>query len=235
MAKAHRVPRHAHHAEWLRGIAGDRLPEFADVIAHHWMQVVALRRELGKPEDPRARAESIANLVVAGDRAHAAYANATALHHYGRVLDLDPPADVRQRALLGRGGVWMLMGQHERACEDFNAVLGQAREHGEPRWEAIALDQLGLAFRRQDQIAVALEHLDRARAIAQRLNDPVLIGRVLNHIGFTYFNDGKHREGIAAHEEAQRILEGVRGGPQDLDAAAELAGSLHGIGEHLHF
>jgi tetratricopeptide (TPR) repeat protein len=225
IAKAQRLPRHARHAEWLRQIAGDRLPEFADVIAHHWLQVVALRRELGQPDDPRARGEAIDKLMVAGDRARGAYANATALHHYGRALDLEPPPAGRLRALLGRGEVWMLMGQHERAREDFSGVLALARQIGEPRWEAVALDHLGVAFRRQDQIAEALDHLGRALAISRQADEPTLTARILNHIGFTHFNDGKHREAIAAHEEARRLLESVRAAQQDLRATAELAES----------
>ncbi len=230
--KAQRWPKHAQHAEWLRKIIGDRQAEYADFIAYHWLQVIALRKELGQPSDPNAHAQAVANLLLAGDRAASVYANTTALDHYSRTLDLDPPPTERLRSLLGRGEVWMLLGQHDRAREDFAALRALARELGEPRWEAVALDRIGLAFRRQDQIPQALEHLEPALALSRQLGDAMLTARILNHIGFTHFNDAKHQEALQAHEEARRLLEDAGPGSQ---ARADLAEALHGLGENLNF
>jgi tetratricopeptide (TPR) repeat protein len=225
--KSQRLSKHIKHAEWLQAVAGDRLPEFSDVVAHHWVQAVMLRRELGLPDDPRARREAIHNLMVAGGRAAAAYANQTALHHFSRAGDLEPEPAHRLRALLGRGEVWLLLGQFERAREDFAALRRTAEEQGEPSWEAVALDRLGFSYRRQDEIAAALQHLEAALVISRRLGDDVLTARILNHIGFTYFSDGRHREGIEAHEEARRLLEGRARDPRTINDYAE---SLHGLG-----
>lgn len=230
--KAHRWPMHARHAEWLRETAGDRQAEYADFIAHHWLQVIALRRELGFPSDPDAQAQAVANLLLAGDRAAGVYANTTALDHYTRALDLDPPPADRFRGLHGRGKVWMLLGQFDQARDDFARLRDLARETAEPRWEAVALDHLGHSYRRQDQIALALEHLERGLSLSHEISDPVLTGRILNHIGFTYYIDGKHEEAIRAHEEARRLLESVTLNPQEI---SDLAESLHGLGENLHF
>ncbi len=235
IAKGQRLPQHARHAEWLRQMAGDRLAEFADVIAHHWLQVVALGRQLGRPDDARARREAITNLLVAGDRARATYANATALDHYARILELEPASGERLRATLGRGDVWMLLGQHERAREDFVELRNLAQTIGDQRWEAVALDQLGLAFRRQDQIPEALDHLGRALATSRLVADPALTAQILNHIGFTHFSDGRLRDAIAAHEEAHTLLAWPGLGSDAWHATIELAESLHGVGENLEF
>ncbi len=223
--KAQRWPLHARCAEWQQQVAGDRQSEWADFVAHHWLQVVALRRDLGLPPDARAREQAIANLLVAADRAAGVYANTTALDHYTRALELEPHAMARLEALLGRGKVWRLLGQYGRAREEFAAVRALAQEAGERRWEAVALDHLGHSYRQQDQIAQALEHLEPALALSREVGDPSLTGRILNHIGFTYFNISRHEEAIRNHQEARRLLDGCG----DL---AGLAESLHGLGEN---
>jgi len=226
--KAQRWARHVRVAEWMRRMVGDRHAEWADFIAHHWLQVVALRQDLGLPPDERARAEALANLILAGERAAKVYANTTALDHFTRGLDLQPPTEERLRALLGRGEVWFLLGQYERARADFSGGREIARSAGHPRWEAVALDRLGHSFRQQDELATALEHLEQALAISREAGETSLGGYILNHIGFTYFAEERHEESLRAHEEARRLLSTV-------NDEAGLAESLHGLGDNLIF
>jgi class 3 adenylate cyclase/tetratricopeptide (TPR) repeat protein len=228
LPKSQRWPKHARCAEWLHRIGGNRQAEYADVIAHHWLQVMALRQDLGLAPDPQAREQAIANLLLAGDRAAGLYANTTALDNFTRALELEPSRVTHRDALLGRGKVWMLLGQHERARDDFAAVRTLAQNSGEARWEAIALDHLGHSYRRQDQIAHALEHLKPALTLSREVGDPALTGRILNHIGFSYFNLSKHAQAFAMHEEARRLLE-------ECGDIAGLSESLHGLGETSSF
>jgi class 3 adenylate cyclase/tetratricopeptide (TPR) repeat protein len=226
--KAQRWPKHERVAKWIEQIAGDRRAEFADIIAHHWLQVIGLQQELGLAPAAAARERAVSSLLLAGQRAAAVYANTTALDHFTRVIDLDPPTEARQTALEGRGEVWMLLGKYDQAREDFVAIQSLAHDRKEPRWEALALDGLGRAFRQQDQIRQALTHLEEALALSRSVGDPVLTADILNHIGFTYFADGKHREALKAHEEARQLLSSVQ-------ALPSLAESLHGLGENLVF
>lgn len=224
LPKTQRWAKHMRFAEWLRRIAGVRGPEFAEIIAHHWLQVIALREDLGLPPEPRAKAEGIANLLLAAAQASRLYANSTALDHYTRTLDLDPPPGERLAALLGRGEVWMLLAHHERAREDFAAVRALARSGQERRWEILALDRLGHSFRRQDQIAQALEHLGEALRLSRELREAPLTGHILNHVGFAYFSQARYEDAIRMHLEARGLLE-----QHDL---AGLAESLHGLGDN---
>src|SRR5690348_11643741 len=228
LPKSQRWQRHARCAEWLNQIGGNRQAENADFIAYHWLQVLTLRQDLGLPLDLRACEQAITNLLLAGDRAAGLYANATALDHFTRALELEPPDATRLRALLGRGEVRMLLGQHARAREDFTAVRALAQATGDIRWQAIALDHLGHSYRRQDQIAHALEHLESALTLSREVADPSLTGRILNHLGFTYFTLSKHAEAFIMHEEAHRLLEGCKD-------VAGLSESLHGLGETSSF
>jgi tetratricopeptide (TPR) repeat protein len=224
LPKAQRWPKHMRFAEWLPRIAGGGRAAFADIIAHHWLQVNSLRDDLGLPPDPRAREQGIANLLVAAAQASRLYANSTALDHYTRALDLDPPSEERLAALLGRGEVWMLLAHHERAREEFAAVRALARQGARLRWEVQALDRLGHSFRRQDQIAHALEHLQEALRLSRDLGEASLTGHILNHIGFAYFSQARYEDAIHMHLEARALLE-----RQD---HAGLAESLHGLGDN---
>ncbi|HLW48532.1 MAG TPA: tetratricopeptide repeat protein [bacterium] len=224
LPKTQRWPKHLRFAEWLHQIAGDRRAEFADIIAHHWLQVISLRNELSLPPEPRAREQAIANLLVAAAQASRLYANNTALDHYARALELAPPPEERLAALLGRGEVWMLLARHERAREDFGSVRAHAQDSGARRWEILALDRLGHSFRRQDQIAQALEHLEEALRLSRDLGEASLTGQILNHIGFTYFSQARYEDAIRMHLEARSVLE-----HHDV---AGLAESLHGLGDN---
>jgi len=226
--KSQRWPMHARCADWLGQASGARRTEYADFLAHHWLQVVALRRDLGLRPDAEAQEHAVANLLVAGDRAAEVYANTTALDYYTRALALEPDSTACLRALVGAGKVRALLGQYDRAREDFAAMHTLAQKAGELRWEVVALDQLGYSYRQQDQITHALEHLERALALSRQVGDASLTGRILNHIGFTYVNVVRHEDAIRSHREARRLLESCG----DL---AGLAESLHGLGENARF
>jgi class 3 adenylate cyclase/tetratricopeptide (TPR) repeat protein len=226
--KSQRWPMHARCADWLDQASGARRTEYADFVAHHWLQVVALRRDLGLPPDAQVQEQAIANLLVAADRAAEVYANTTALDHYTQALALESDSTARLRALLGGGKVRVLLGQYERAREDFAAMRSLAQKAGERRWEVVALDHLGHAYRQQDQITHALEHLELALALSRQIGDASLTGRILNHIGFAYVNVVRHEDAIRSHREAGRLLESCG----DL---AGLAESLHGLGENARF
>jgi len=226
--KSRRWPKHARLAEWLARISTGRPAEWADLIAHHWLQVIGLRQELGLPPDPQARDQAVSHLVLAGDRAAAVYANTTALDHYTRVLDLEADPLRRARALLGRAEVWMLLGQYDRARADLEPARRLAGEQGEARLEATTLSRIGYSFHRQDKVSPALEHLHQALEISRRAGDATLTGRILNHIGFSNFNDGRSAEAVRHHEEARQLLESA-------GDTAGLAESLHGLGENRIF
>jgi class 3 adenylate cyclase/tetratricopeptide (TPR) repeat protein len=228
ISKASREQMHRQVAGWMERIAGDRRAEFADFVAHHWLQVVTLHHELGLAPDRDAQRQAVAALSAAAGRAAAVYAMTTALDHYTRALDLAPDPAERLPLLEGRGRAWMFLAQWDRAREDFTALAKLAREMGQASWEVIALDHIGHSFRREDRIEEALGALDPALALARRLGDPQLTARVLNHIGFTYFSDGRNEDALGVHQEAHELL----AGHDDPEAVTE---SVHGLGENLFF
>jgi class 3 adenylate cyclase/tetratricopeptide (TPR) repeat protein len=72
MPKEQRAELHERFAAWLEQAAGERLPEYEEILAHHLEQAYRYRLELG-PADERARelASAAANrLLSSADRAH---------------------------------------------------------------------------------------------------------------------------------------------------------------------
>jgi predicted ATPase/DNA-binding SARP family transcriptional activator len=161
----------------------------------------------------------------AAERAAALYANATALEHYSRILELAPPPAERFSALLGRGDVCVLLGQYERARQDFDAARALAHQLEDLPLQAVALDRLGNSYRRQDQVNQALDFLQTALTLSRKARDPSLTGRVLNHIGFVHFGLNEHDEALRCHQEAREIFE-------QTEDVVGLAESLNGLGEN---
>jgi len=66
-----RMRRHRTAAEWLEHLAGERLADRAEIIAHHYSQAVALARATGEQARRLAELEERARrfLILAGDRA----------------------------------------------------------------------------------------------------------------------------------------------------------------------
>ncbi|MGH2627171.1 MAG: tetratricopeptide repeat protein, partial [Anaerolineales bacterium] len=124
--------------------------------------------------------------------------------------------------------VWMFLGQYEQARDDFEAIRGVAQAGADARWEAVALDHIGHSYRMQDQIPRALEFFEAALALSRSVGDGALTGRILTHIGFAHFSDGRHADSIAAHQQARPLLKA------GADAAG-LAAGLHGVAENLVF
>lgn len=67
--KAGRATLHAAFADWLEGVAGERVVEREEIVGHHLAQAHAYRVELGLPEEEELRLRAAANLGSAGTRA----------------------------------------------------------------------------------------------------------------------------------------------------------------------
>jgi len=97
---------HAGHARWLERTAGERLPEFEEVLAYHLEQAALLRSELG-PLDEHGRelaAEAARHLEMGGRRAVARgdmRAASTLLARTVGLMDEEDPDRVDVLVLLG--------------------------------------------------------------------------------------------------------------------------------------
>src|SRR5262249_4275651 len=97
-----RAPKHLAAASWSERIAGDRVGEYAELLAYHHGMALELYRVHGSSEQVAQLARSTAHfLQVAGDRAMS-LDNARASAHYARALELLPEdSPERGRLLVG--------------------------------------------------------------------------------------------------------------------------------------
>jgi class 3 adenylate cyclase/tetratricopeptide (TPR) repeat protein len=122
MPKEQRADLHERFAEWLEQVAGDRLPEYEEILAYHLEQAYRYRVELGPPDErTRAIAHAAAGrLLSSADRAEERGDDATARSLLVRCAELSEDA-VRAHALT-------LLAWAESELNDFPASIRSATE-----------------------------------------------------------------------------------------------------------
>ena len=100
--RARRARRHRAAAGWLQGLAGERVGDHAEMIAHHYTEALWFARVAGELEE-RAALEDPARrfLIQAGDRAIRLDV-ARAESYYRQALELSPPAHPQHARVLGK-------------------------------------------------------------------------------------------------------------------------------------
>jgi len=104
LPKARRARAHADVAAWIEQLAGARIDEFAELVAHHYQTaVVSEDSDLAWEDDPagrdRVRSRAFQTLVAAGASARRRYAIAKAVEVHEAARDLAADPDERATAL----------------------------------------------------------------------------------------------------------------------------------------
>ncbi|HXF35660.1 MAG TPA: AAA family ATPase [Actinomycetota bacterium] len=148
LPKRARALLHERYAGWLEAWAGERLPEYEEIVGYHLEQAHRLRAELGPVDDAgRALAERAGRrLAAAGMRAVARGDVAATTSLLARAADLLPPADPGRLALLpDLADALLQMGQAGRADALLEEMLELSRRGGRRGLEARArLDRSSL-------------------------------------------------------------------------------------------
>ena len=159
--RAARSEKHQRAAAWIESLG--RPEEQAEMLAHHYLQALALAEAAGV--DAAALNEPARNaLRDAGDRAAALYATDTAERFYDAALRLWPDDDAERAQLLYRRSVLGAEsggGDPERLAEARDALLA-AGDNGKAA-EAEML--ISTAFWMQGSQEPAAEHAERAMAL----------------------------------------------------------------------
>ncbi|HKP18403.1 MAG TPA: AAA family ATPase, partial [Gaiellaceae bacterium] len=121
---------HERYADWLERAAGDRVAEYAEIVAYHLEQAFRYLEELG-PVDVRGRALALraaAELVGVGERASARGDSGAAASAYASAIELNgPEAAGRARLLAELGWTRFETGDIEGA----RSALAQAASSGD--------------------------------------------------------------------------------------------------------
>ena len=170
--RAGRMRRHQAAAEWLERLAGERLADRAEIIAHHYSQAVALAQATDQQEARLAVLKERARrfLVLAGDRAIGLDVS-QAQAYYQRALELCPPDHPeRPRIIAGTARAAFQSGRVEDAAVAYEEAIAGFARHGDVRGQGEALNRLctvlwnrGETRRSRSVLLHAIELLEQGR------------------------------------------------------------------------
>jgi predicted ATPase/class 3 adenylate cyclase len=206
--RAERVRKHVAAAEWIESMAGERVTDHAELVAHHYVQALELARASGLTAESDALTEPARRfLELAGDRA--------------RSLDLARAAQYYERALeffvdndLNRGNVLMKIAfSRQRSLEETAARTQEALEIfrvvGEEVREGEALVHLGqIAWFRGDSER-SRNLLEKAIGLLERHPPGKELAFALTRRAGSFAVASRPRECLTAAEEALRVIEAL--------------------------
>ena len=174
--------RHQYHrriVEFLENQSTGMVESQPELLAQHCMQ--------GEIWD-----KAFNYLVKSGDKARLAYANQEAIAYYTQAIQVSehvtPVLDPDQLAPVyeGRGRVWVLVTQFEKAIADFQMMLQMARASGNQRQEGESLIHLARVHNHtfsKAHLPFVEQYAQEARQLAQHLGNQHLYAQSLSTLG----------------------------------------------------
>ena len=167
--RAARVRKHRAVAAWIERLAGDRVTDHAEIVAHHYGQALQLARATGLDgESTELEAQARRFLVMAADRALEFDAR-KAEAFYRQALVLCPPRHPeRGRLLVKTAEAALIGGRLAEAQRDFEEAIGELRDQGDVLGAGEAMVRLartswfrGETDRKRSLLSQAIELLER--------------------------------------------------------------------------
>ena len=137
-----RADKHVAAAVWIEGLAGERVSEYAELLAHHYGQALELATSAGKSDTSALGVATRRNWVLAGDRAmNLDVARAEDCFEQAlRTIHLSDPD--RARVLTKRAEANFYLGRYQDAQRNFEEALIDFREQGDLIGAGSCLDWL---------------------------------------------------------------------------------------------
>jgi tetratricopeptide (TPR) repeat protein len=196
-----RSGRHQRAAAWIEQVAGERVEDYAEILAAHYTTALELGQAAGEPLDQRLAAEALRHLVLSGDRALGIDVVA-AERHYAKALAMAGDDDPMRADILARHGEALLQcGQFLGAERSYDEAIAAFRDRGDVRAATTAmcrymplLNRLGDNRYRNvaSQALAMLEPLGPSAELVQSLTAQAFVRRAFD----------EHRDAIAFAERA---------------------------------
>ena len=161
----------------------------------------------------------------AGERAqYELYTPRAALENYNRAFEAARYLEIPIPLVLlhERGQMHETLGEFDRALEDYDTELSEARARAHAQGEWQALIDLGFLTASRDYVKAG-DYFRAALAITSGLTDPAIVAQTLNRVGNWHFNLAQSAEAFQYHTEAVRIFESLQD-PRGLAATHDLLG-----------
>ncbi|MGH2712085.1 MAG: AAA family ATPase [Actinomycetota bacterium] len=198
--RARRSEKHRQAAEWTAALAGDRIEDRAEMIAHHYRAALEFARAAGQ-DTTGLEAPARQALSVAGERAAGLNAFGAAILFLEDAVSLTPPDDPERPHLLLRYGraLWLKTnGGKEILSEAFDAL----KAAGEVEGAAEAAMMIGDCLWHEARHDAAFEQFDRARTLIEPLPPSASKAEVLAHLSRFLMLAADSEEAIALGREA---------------------------------
>jgi len=168
--RAERARKHRGAAAWIERLAGERVTDYAELLAYHYGQALELERAIGAGDDARDLEERTARfLLLAGDRVFPLDI-AKAEDYFRRALDLLPesaPERPLAQARLAEAG-WLSGRRYNEAVTTYRRAIRHLRANGDNVAAGGALVQLATALRDRGETARAPVLLAEAVELLER-------------------------------------------------------------------
>jgi class 3 adenylate cyclase/tetratricopeptide (TPR) repeat protein len=165
-----RAVKHAAAAAWIEQLAGERVADHAEVLAHHYGTALELSTQTAATADMLAGLQASARrfLIMAGDRAIGLDVG-RAVEYYGKALDLLPRGEPgRGRVLAKTGEAAARAGRFVEAESAYTEAIAELRALGDPLGAGDTMVKLSNMLWRRGQTARSRDILGKAMALLQR-------------------------------------------------------------------
>ena len=223
LPKAERAALHERFADWLEGVAGDRIAELEEIVGYHLEQARLYRSDLGESGEAvdRLGHRAAGHLGAAGQHAHDRGNLIVAVALLERALSLgaepEPFANglrIRLAAALGT------MGRLTEAIALVDDVRDRAHASGdvvvEARALATGLDLRAAAGEPPLATSAYVDLLERARPVVDRSGDPLARGMYWRLLSTSEWEASRFEASHVALREAVSALE-VAGDARELE------------------
>ena len=224
--RAGRARRHQAVAEWVEEVAGERVGDLAEVVAHHFGQALAYARAA---REPQARIDRLVEptrrfLVLAGDRTINLDLD-RARAYYRQAVELGQPRDPEHPHLLVRTGrVAFQSGDYPEAVAVYEEAIADLRRRGDLQGLGATLGRLATVFWNQGDTRRADAVLTEAIELLEREPPgPELVSAYVRMAGDRVIS-GHAREALEWADKALALADDLGGLPRIRPRALDARG-----------
>jgi tetratricopeptide (TPR) repeat protein len=191
VAEAHRTV-----ARWMEQAAGERRPDFAELIGYHWKK----GSKRGEAAEYYMEAADVARRRYLFDRAIELYTNA--------LEQLDENDAISHMQLLhDLGSVYQMRGDTDEAQQCFGEMLAIAWRYVNRSKAAAALSKIGRMYRTQGDYSAARAYLERALKLFQQAEDKRGVASTQDDLGNLHYLQGNYEKAATLYLEAINLRE----------------------------
>jgi class 3 adenylate cyclase/tetratricopeptide (TPR) repeat protein len=222
-----RARRHQAVAEWVEAVAGERVGDLAEVVAHHYGQALAYARAA---REPQARIDQLVEptrrfLILAGDRTINLDLD-RARAYYRQAVELGQPRDpARPHLLVRTGRVAFQSGDYPEALAVYEEAIADLRRQGDTQVLGATLGRLATVYWNQGDTRRANAVLTEAIELLEREPPGAELASAYVRMAADRVVSGHAREALEWADKALALADDLGGLPRIRPRALDARGT----------